>query len=201
VQLFVSNALSGTVTRVDLDVPAGGTPVVESETKIASGYAHMTGPNGLIVGPAGLAFDARRDVLYVASTGDNEIFAVPDAARTHTSHGKGQVVINDSAHLHGPVGLLLAPDGGLIVSNGDAVNPDPNHPNELVEFNREGEFIGQFQLDSGAGGAASGIALTVVNGEVRFAAVDGNTNTLDLWTFVTAARRHRDGDGDDNGDD
>jgi DNA-binding beta-propeller fold protein YncE len=162
----------------------------------------MTGPNGLIVGPAGLAFDARRDVLYVASTGDNEIFAVPNAARTHTSHGKGQVVINDSTHLHGPVGLLLAPDGGLIVSNGDAVNPDPNHPNEIVEFNREGQFIGQSQLDGGAAGAASGIAMSVVNGEVRFAAVDSNTNTLDLWTFVTEVRHHgRHGDDDGSGDD
>jgi hypothetical protein len=199
VQVFVSNALTGAVTRIDLDVPAGGTPVVESLTRIASGYAHKTGPNGLVVGPAGLAFDARRDVLFVASTGDNEIFTVPNAARTHTSHGKGKLAINDSVHLHGPVGLVLAPNGDLIVSNGDAVNPDPNHPNELVEFNREGHFIGQFQLDSGAGGAAFGIAVTEVNGEVRFAAVDGNTNSLDLWTFVVMEVRHHrhHGDGSD----
>jgi hypothetical protein len=96
---------------------------------------------------------------------------------------------------------LLAPDGGLIVSNGDAVNPDPNHLNEIVEFNREGQFIGRSQLDGGAAGAAAGIAMSVVNGEVRFAAADGNTNTLDLWTFVTQARRHRHGDDEGSGDD
>jgi hypothetical protein len=53
VPLFVSNALTGAVTRIDLDVPAGGTPVIESLTRIVSGYAHRTGSNGLIVGPAG----------------------------------------------------------------------------------------------------------------------------------------------------
>ncbi len=202
-QLFVSNALSGTVTRIDLDLPAGGTPVVESETRIASGFAHMTGANGLPVGPSGLAFDPRDGgTLYVASTADNEIFAIPGAARARTSRGKGQLFISDGAHLHGPVGLALAPDGGLIVSNGDAVNADPAHLNEIVEFDRDGKFVGESQLDAGAGGAAAGIAVTTVNGEVRFAAVDGNTNTLDLWTFVTEDRHHgRRGDGDGDGDD
>ncbi len=35
-QVFVSNVLSGTVTRLDLVIPDGGNPVVESETQIAS---------------------------------------------------------------------------------------------------------------------------------------------------------------------
>jgi uncharacterized protein (TIGR03118 family) len=204
-QLFVSNALNGTVTRIDLDVPKGGTPVVESETRIGSGYAHMTAANGRTVGPAGLAFDPRDGgTLFVASTADNEVFAVPDAARARSSHGTGKLAVSDSAHLHGPVGLALAPDGDLIVSNGDAVNADPAHLNEIVEFDRRGMFVGESQLDAGAGGAAAGIAVSVVNGQVRFAAVDGNTNTLDVWTFMTEGRRHGrhdDGDGDrDDGD-
>src|SRR5262249_55103976 len=37
-QVFVSDVLSGSVTRIDLDVPRNGTPQVESLTRIASGY-------------------------------------------------------------------------------------------------------------------------------------------------------------------
>jgi len=96
------------------------------------------------------------------------------------------VVFDDPTHLHGPLGLVLLPNGDLVAANGDAVNPDPNHPNELVEFTRQGKFVGEHQIDSGAGGAAFGLAVTLDDGVLRFAAVDDNTNTVDIWTFVTA---------------
>jgi uncharacterized protein (TIGR03118 family) len=185
-QVFVSNVLSGTVTRIDLKVPdkAGSTPVVESLTQIGSGYAHRSDPNALVVGPTGLAFDQKTDTLYVASTADNEIFAIRDASDTHRDRGTGKVAVKDDAHLHGPLGLVLAPNGDLIASNGDAVNPDPMHQNEIVEFTKKGKFVGQFQLDSGPGGAAFGIAIAPDrNGKLRFFAVDDNTNTLDIFTF------------------
>jgi hypothetical protein len=60
-QLFVANVLSGTVTRIDLAIPNGGTPMVVRETQIASGFAHRTDPNALVVGPTGLAFDPATD--------------------------------------------------------------------------------------------------------------------------------------------
>jgi uncharacterized protein (TIGR03118 family) len=205
-QVFVSNVLSGTVTRIDLSIPANSNPVVESLTQIASGYAHRTDPNALVIGPTGLAFDAERDILYVASTGDNAIFAIHRAAQTHHDHGLGELITNSSTYLHGPLGLVLAPNGDLIVSNGDAVNTDPNHLNEVVEFTRHGKFVGQFQIDNGAGGGAFGIAVSNVNGQLRFAAVDDNTNSLDVWTFETEVavvrhHHHDSGDGDSDGDD
>src|SRR5262249_20258366 len=88
-QVFVANVLSGTVTRINLSIPKGGTPIVESETQIASGYATRTDPAALVVGPTGLAFDPARDILYVASTGDNAIFAIPNAAFSQGDHGMG----------------------------------------------------------------------------------------------------------------
>jgi DNA-binding beta-propeller fold protein YncE len=188
-QVFVSNVLSGTVTRINLEIPPGSMPLVESETQIASGYAHRSDPNALVVGPTGLAFDPRTGVLYVASTADNEIFAIPNAARTQRDHGMGRLVVRDNTHLHGPLGLVIAPNGDLIVSNGDAVNADPNHLNELVEFTPSGRFVSQFQIDTGTAGAAFGIALSTDNGQLRFAAVDDNTNTLTTWTF-TLSRHH-----------
>jgi uncharacterized protein (TIGR03118 family) len=197
-QVFVSNVLSGTVTRIDLNIPDGGTPMVESETQIASGFAHHTDPNALVVGPTGLAFDPERDILYVASTADNAIFAIPDAAVTHHDQGMGRLVFKDDVHLHGPLGLVLAPNGDLITANGDAVNPDPAHPNELVEFTPTGQFVSQFQLDGGAPGAAFGLALSTDNGQLRLAAVDDNvtnkTNTVKVFTFELVHHHHHDFD-------
>jgi hypothetical protein len=56
--VFVSNALSGTVTRLDLSMDAdGGRLAIIKMTQIASGYAHRCNPAALIVGPTGLALD------------------------------------------------------------------------------------------------------------------------------------------------
>ncbi len=184
-QVFVSNVLSGTVTRIDLTIPNGGTPQVESETQIASGYAHRTDPAALVVGPTGLAFDAKTDTLYVAATGDNVIYAIKNASSTTTDQGKGKPVVIDPQHLHGPLARTLAPNGDLIASNGDAVNADPNQLNELVEYTKQGKFVGQFQVDNGAAGAAFGLAVQQIGDQVRFAAVDDNANALKIWTFQT----------------
>jgi hypothetical protein len=191
-QVFVSNVLSGTVTRIDLTIPKGGVPIVESETQIASGYTHGFDPNALVIGPTGLAFDARRDILYVASTGDNAIYAIANADTTTRDHGTGRLVVQDNTHLHGPLGLALAPNGDLIVANGDAVKPDPNNPNELVEYTPHGKFVAEFQLDPGNSGAAFGIALSTADGKLRFAAVNDNSNSLEIWTFELTRHNHDD---------
>jgi hypothetical protein len=181
-QVFVSNVLSGTVTRIDLQIPTKGNPVVTSETQIASGYLIRTDPAALVVGPTGLAFDATKDILYVASTGDNAIFAIADAKASTNDAGKGTVVFQDSQHLHGPLALTLTPNGDLITSNGDAVNPDPNQPSELVEFTPQGQFVAQLSVDS-APGSAFGLAVESSPKQIHFAAVDDNLNTLNIWTI------------------
>jgi uncharacterized protein (TIGR03118 family) len=183
-QIFVSNVLSGTVTRIDLTIPDGSNPIVESLTQIASGYLTRTDPAALVVGPTGLAFDRAHNVLYVASTGDNEIFAIPHAKHRSTDAGMGDLVYQDNVHLHGPLGLLLAPNGDLITANGDAVNPDPTQQSELVEFTPTGQFVAQLPVDPSAG-AAFGIALQFAgpDSQVRFAAVDDATNTIDVWNI------------------
>jgi len=173
--VFVSNVLSGTVTRLNLGVKRG-VPTVTSMTQIASGYLHRTDPSALVIGPTGLVFDSSKDLLYVASTGDNEIFSIANAATTTTDSGMGTVVYNDPAHLHGPLALVMAPNGDLLTTNGDAVNPDPRHNSEIVEFTPSGSFVDELQVDP-AVGAAFGIAVS--NGE--FAAVDDNTNTLRIF--------------------
>jgi uncharacterized protein (TIGR03118 family) len=183
-QVFVSNVLSGTVTRIDLGYGQNGDPVVRSMTQIASGYVARTDPAALVVGPTGLAYNRQSDTLYVASTGDNAIFAISNAAFGTSDMGMGRLLYADNAHLRGPLGLVLAPNGDLITSNGDAVNPDPNQASELVEFTPSGRFVGEFSIDPAQGGAF-GIAVTNFNGILRLAAVEDITNSVDVWTFNT----------------
>ena len=183
-QVFVSNVLSGTVTRINLKILAGGPPIIQSMTQIATGYIHRPDPAALLVGPTGLAFDAKHDILYVASTGDNAIFAIPNALTAQDDFGTGAIIYQDPVHLHGPLGLVLAPNGDLITSNGDAVNANPNQTNEIVEFTPTGHFVAQTPVDfSGTPGGAFGIAIATFGNEVRFAAVDDNLNAVNVWTF------------------
>jgi len=189
-QVFVSNVLNGTVTRIDL-LLGGAAPVVTSIIQIASGYGFRTDPTALVVGPTGLAYDAKKDVLYVASTGDNTIFKVLHAGSTSQSVVKGTIVFQNN-NLRGPLGLVLAPNGDLITSNGDAVNADPSHPSEIVEFTQTGKFVGQFNVDAGQGGAF-GIGLeSPGDNKVQFAAVDDNANDISTHTLSAAVRGSQD---------
>ena len=122
-QVFVSNVLpapnGGIVTRIDLSI-SGGTVTVVDKVQIGSGYATRPDTAGFVTGPAGLAYDAVNDVLYVASSADNEIFKIAGAGTVMTNQtGTGTLVYNDPAHLHGPLGLVLAPNGNLITANSD----------------------------------------------------------------------------------
>jgi hypothetical protein len=180
-QVFVSNALSATVTRLDLVVDPGGHLAVANMTQIASGYVRRCDPNALVIGPTGVAYDADHDVLYVASTGDNAIYKVSNAGSAATDQGKGTVFVANEAHLHGPLGLIRAPNGDLITSQGDAVNPVSGQFSEIVEYDSSGHFVPpQLQVDPSAG-AAFGLALEITATGFRFAAVDDATNVLDIW--------------------
>jgi hypothetical protein len=191
-QIFVSNVLSGTVTRVDVSVSSTGV-TVNKKTRIGSGYAHGPNSAAVVVGPTGLAYDAARGILYVASTDDNAIFGITDAGDRSSSAGQGFSVFADQKHLHGPLGLVLAPNGNLITANGDAVFAGGTQ-NELLEFTPQGFLVATYQLDAGAPGGAFGVASTgpgasvasAIGGAVKFAAVDDDLNTLTVWTLRPA---------------
>jgi hypothetical protein len=175
--LFVSCVLNGTVTRLNLAV-TDTTVTVTSKTQIGWGYAWKFNKAALVVGPTGLAYDPKTDLLYVASTKDNKIFSIPNAGKTTTCIGTGSVVYKDKTHLHGPLGLVLAPNGDLISSQGDAINPNPALQSEIVEFTTTGTFVTEFALDSTAG-AAFGIAVSPPSdGGVKFAAINDTLNTV-----------------------
>ena len=185
VKVFVSNVLTGTVSRLDLLID-GGNVVVRSAAVIASGYTHRPDPATFEVGPTGLAYDAQRDILYVSSTGDNAVFAVKNAGELRQSHGLGQLIYQDPVHLHGALAMVLAPNGHLLVSNSDGINGDPNQPSEIVEFTVHGRFIGQLSVDPAQGGAFGLNIVQYTDDVVRFAAVDDNANTITIWELNSA---------------
>jgi hypothetical protein len=180
-QVFVSNAKSGTVSRLDLAVGSSDVTVLR-ETRVATGYTVEPNAAAVILGPTGLAYDRTTDILYVASTGDNKIFAVPHAG-TAVSPVLTGTPIFASRHLRGPLALVFAPNGNLLTANGDAVNADATHPSEIVEFTKSGEFVREFNVDASQGGAF-GIA-TVLSGNppFNFAAVDDVPNVISVYSL------------------
>ncbi|HVI81884.1 MAG TPA: hypothetical protein VM717_03995 [Chthoniobacterales bacterium] len=176
---FISNVLAGTVVRLNLNVAPNGVTVA-NQTVIASGYAHRGDPTAFVVGPTGLVYDQNQDVLFVASTEDNAVFAVQGAATRTGSGGKGTLIYADAVHLHGPLAMAEASNGHLLVSNSDVINSDPNQPSEIVEFTKQGQFIKQLSVDPAQGGSF-GLAVSVNAATSFFAAVNDNTATLTVW--------------------
>jgi hypothetical protein len=178
---YVSNALTGNVSRLTFNVSASGLTQTSS-TVIASGYVHRGDPVTFFVAPTGLVYDVPSGDLYVASTGDNEVFMIPNAATVSSSVGLGTLVYEDNVHLHGPLAMVEAPNGHLLVSNNDGINPDPTQPSEIVEFTKQGQFVKELSMDPNPGGAF-GMAIYTVGDVATFAAVDDNTNSLVIWTL------------------
>ncbi len=183
-QLFISNVLDGTITRLEVSFQHGGFAVVGTPLTIASGYAFGPDPTAVVVGPAGLAYDSNNDVLYVASELNNKIFALNGAGTTTNDLGTGNVVFSDSTHLAGPLGLILATNGDLITANADpstVITPPGTNttagPSEIVEFTKDGHFVRTFSIDS-APGSAFAINELSKGGHLQFSYVDDAESTL-----------------------
>jgi len=174
--IFVSNVLNGTVSRLDVFVGPKGLTAT-GKTIIATGYTHVPNAAALILGPTGLAFDDGADVLYVASTADNTIYAIPHARSRSSAVTRGSVAFTDS-HLRGPLALRFAPNGNLLAANGDAVNVDPLHPSEIVEFTKWGQFVREYNVDSSEGGAFG--LDTLPGAPFNYAVIDDVTSNLNV---------------------
>jgi len=179
--VFVSNVLSGTVSRFDLTYTLINLNAVV--TTLATGFNHRLDPAALCLGPSGLAYDAVHNVLLVASSADNAVYEIPNAA-TATTTQTASLLFSDATHLHGPLDIGFLPNGHLLVANSDGSNIDPNQPSELVEYTASGAFVGQMPIDPNNGGAF-GLAIENIGwGTFQLAAVDDNAITLRVWTSV-----------------
>jgi DNA-binding beta-propeller fold protein YncE len=180
--IFFANALSGTVTRLEVAVTEQGITKLNRYT-VGSGYMHQGDPAALFDAPTGLVYDKSTDTLYVASTLDNAVFGISHATTRTATDGPGKVIYDDPNHLHGALAMAEAPNGHLLVTNNDVINSDPAQPSEIVEFTKGGEFVKEISVDPNQGGSF-GLAVAVnSNGTATLAAVDDNTASLTIWTL------------------
>lgn len=181
-RIFVSDVLSGSVTRLVVAVSPQGLQV-QSRTIIATGYKSVPNAAALILGPTGLAHDAVSDTLYLASTGDNAIFAIAHAASRSGPVVLGTLVMAGTP-LRGPLALRWAPNGDLLAANGDAVNARLQHPSEIVELTVNGEFVRENDVDSSQGGAFGIDTILDPEAPYNYAVIDDVTNNL-LVTHIS----------------
>jgi hypothetical protein len=180
--LFVSNALNGgaakgihtiknsTVLRIELESGEQQKPKVLNETVIANGIPWIDSAEALVLGPTGLAL-ASNGTLYVASTEDNKILAISEAMTRTTPAAKGGTVLTEGGHLKEPLGMVLAPNGNIITSNGGDGN--------MVETTLAGKQVAVRTADKMTGaGSLFGLTLTPEGKGIYF--VDDGENTLNL---------------------
>jgi hypothetical protein len=180
--LFVSNALNGgpvlgkktidnsTVLRIELESGEGQTPKVLSETVIANGIPWVDSAEALVLGPTGLAL-ASNGTLYVASTEGNKILAISEAMTRTAPAAKGGTVLTEGGHLKEPLGMVLAPNGNIITSNGGDGN--------MVETTPAGQQVAVQTADKKTGaGSLFGLAIAPEGKGIYF--VDDGENTLNL---------------------
>ncbi len=179
--VFVSNVLSGEISRFDISYSPGS--LTNTAIALAQGFSHRTDPAALVLGPSGLAYIASSNMLLVASSTDNAVYEIPNAA-TATSAQTASLFIQDTAHLHGPLDIAILPNGHLVIANSDGSNVDPNQPSELVEYTSTGAFVGQMPVDPNNGGAF-GVAVNSIGwGTIQMAWVDDNSNSLHMAETV-----------------
>jgi hypothetical protein len=180
--LFVSNALNGgaakgihtidnsTVLRIELESGEGQTPKVLSETVIANGIPWVDSAEALVLGPTGLAL-AANGTLYVASTDGSKILAISEAMTRTAPAAKGGTVLAEGGHLKEPLGMVLAPNGNIITSNGGDGN--------MVETTPAGQQVAVRTADKKTGaGTLFGLAVAPEGKGIYF--VDDGENTLNL---------------------
>jgi hypothetical protein len=180
--LFVSNVLNGTVAgngnvvhegtilRILLATPPGGTPRELARTVIASGFGERTDPAALVIGPTGLAI-SREGRLFVADTLQNRIAAISGALYRRDDAGTGVTIFQGGA-LNGPLGLAVAPGGDILTVNAGDGN--------LVEIAPDGKQVAVKAIDVSqqGGGTLFGLAIAPEGHGVYF--VDDGNNTLNL---------------------
>jgi hypothetical protein len=182
--VFVSNALGGntkvkngvpidgkcTVVRLDLALSPTAPPALTSSAVIGSDYLWTANKAALVLAPTGLAL-GRNGTLYVDDTQTNAISAIPDALTRSTALSAAESVLSTGGALNGPLGMTIAPNGDLIVVNGNTGN--------AIEVNPRGDQIAYVTLVKKGAGDLFGLAPTADNDGILF--VNDGNNTLDLF--------------------
>ena len=137
---------------------------------IADGIPWVDSAEALVLGPTGLAL-AANGTLYVASTDGSKILAISEAMTRTTPAAKGGTVLTEGGHLKEPLGMVLAPNGNIITSNGGDGN--------MVETTPAGQQVAVQTADKKTGaGTLFGLVIAPEGKGIYF--VDDGENTLNL---------------------
>lgn len=180
--LYVSNALGGntqtekghpfagncTVARLDLSLSPTGPPTLVSSTVIGSGFSWIANKVALVLAPTGVAL-GQNGALYVDNSQTNTVSAIPDARTRRTPVTGKAGVISSGGGLNAPLGMTLAPNGDLIVVNGNNGN--------AVEITPSGKQIAKVTLVKNGAGDLFG--LTASPAGIVF--VDDGNNSLESF--------------------
>lgn len=162
-----------TVLRLELQIPEGKPPVLQSQTVVADGLSARADLDNFLLGPTGLALDPD-GTLYVSDGLDNLIVAVPNALTRADSAGTGRMVTQGGL-LSWPLAMVYTPAGHLLACNGKdgrVVEIDPKAGQQIYA-----QWIDPDQAQSPPGnGDLFGIALTPEGDGFYY--VQDDTNTL-----------------------
>ena len=181
-ELFVSNALGGntsthdgvpvtgncTVVRLDLALSAASPPKLTGSTVIGTGFPWSANKAALVLAPTGLALGGN-GTLYVDDTLTNSVSAIPQALTRTSAITAASGTLSTGGALNAPLGMTVAPNGDLIVVNGNNGN--------AVEITPAGRQVATRTLIRNGAGDLFGV-ITEQDGDGLLIANDG-TNALD----------------------
>jgi len=183
--VFISNALGGntstakglpvagncTIVRLDLALSPTAAPKLTSTTVIGSGYPWHADKAALVLAPTGLAL-AHNGTLFVDDTLTNSVSAIPRAQTRLSAAPFSSGRISSGGALDAPLGMAIAPNGDLIVVNGNNGN--------AVELTEDGRQLGAKPLVRNGSGDLFGLAVPRGGHGLVFA--DDGDNTIDEVT-------------------
>jgi hypothetical protein len=181
--LFVANALGGqptintgppivtrsTVVRFELSLSSTHPPHLVGGTIVGSGFPWIADHAVVVLGPTGLAL-GRNGTLYVDDAETNTVSAIPGAMSRTDAVNYGSSIISSGGALNSPLGMTLAPDGDLLVLNGNNGN--------AVEITPAGTQIATRTLIKNGAGDLIGLAVTPSGRGIEIS--DDGANALDL---------------------
>jgi hypothetical protein len=179
-EVFVSNALGGntttqsgvpvtgdcTVVRLDLALSPASPPKLTSSTVIGTDFPWRANKAALILAPTGLALGGN-GTLYADDTLTNSVSAIPQALSRTSAITAAAGNLSAGGALDAPLGMTLAPNGDLVVVNGNNGN--------AVEITPAGQQLATRTLIKNGAGDLFGI---VTAGDGLLVVNDG-TNALD----------------------
>lgn len=140
-----------------------------SSSAIGTGFFWKGDKAAFVLAPTGLALSSS-GTLYVAETPHNRITAIPNAEKRTTAVKDGSSTLFSGGALNAPLGMTIAPNGDLVVMNGNDGN--------AVEVTPQGKQVATMTLVKNGAGDLFGVTLPPGGRELIF--VNDGTNALDV---------------------